>query len=317
MRTLTIDCHGTGLALALEEDGRPLGHARLEQVGGPEPRLYVGDGEPAFAEAADHGAAFTLLLERLPAGAGGVEGVTVRFGSSVARDALLDEVGAALARLSPLFKPSVKAPRIPVAISARHVHLTEAAVEQLFGPGRALTVKKPLSQPGYFAAEEQVTLIGPKNHLEHVRVLGPCRARCQVEVARTDEFFLGIEAPIRVSGDLDGTPGITLAGPAGTLVLDDGVICAQRHIHANPREAAALGLADRDVVEVALDTEGRDLVFGDVAVRISERVNLEMHLDTDEGNAAEIAAGETGVLAPTGTFARLTRRHVHFDGERG
>lgn len=317
MRTLIIDCHGTGLGLVLEEDGRRLGQARVEQVGGPEPRLYVGEGGPVLVEAADHGRAFRLLLDHVPAGADGVEGVAVRFGGAVAADGLLEQVGAALARLSPLFAPPVRAPRIPVAISARHVHLTEEAVALLFGPGHTLTVKKPLSQPSYFAAEEQVTLVGPKNRLEHVRVLGPCRSRCQVEIARTDELFLGVEAPIRVSGDLDGTPGITLVGPAGTLALEEGVICAQRHIHANPREAAALGFSDRDVVEVALDTEGRDLVFGDVVVRVSERVHLEMHLDTDEGNAAEIDPGETGVLAPTGSFARLTRRHAHFHGERG
>jgi acetate kinase len=295
MRTLTIDCYGASLGLAIEEDGQTLGQARVEQAG-------------------DDGAAFRLLMARTP---GGFEVVTVRLGGAVAGEVLLDEIGAVLGRLSPLFRSPVQAPRIPVAVSARHVHLTEAAVERLYGPGRTLTVRKPLSQPGYFAAEEQVTLVGPKNRIENVRVLGPCRGRCQVEIARTDEFFLGIEAPIRVSGDLDGTPGITLEGPAGTLVLPDGVICAQRHIHANPREAAALGLVDRDVVEVALDTEGRDLVFGDVAVRVSEGIHLEMHLDTDEGNAAELDPGETGVLAPTGSFARLTRRHALLDRGRG
>lgn len=196
-------------------------------------------------------------------------------------------------------------PRIPVAISARHVHLTEAAVEQLFGPGHSLTVYKPLSQPGHFAARESVDLIGPKRTIEGVRVLGPCRSRCQVEVARTDEFFLGVDAPVRASGDLDGTPGITLVGPAGTLDLDEGLICAQRHIHMNPTEASALGVANDDLVEVALDTDGRDLIFGDVLVRVSEGVHLELHLDTDEGNAAEIEQGDEGVLTPTGVMARL------------
>lgn len=212
--------------------------------------------------------------------------------------------------------PSPDAPiRIPVAISARHVHLTPEAVEVLFGPGHQLTVARPLSQPGYFAAEETVDLVGPKRSLEGVRVLGPCRSRCQVEIARTDEFHLGIDAPIRASGDLDGTPGITLVGPAGTLVLDEGVICAQRHIHANPREAAALGLRHGEIVEVALDTDGRDLIFGDVLVRVSENVHLEMHLDTDEGNAAEITTGTEAVLAPTDVIAHIRR---HFSpGRRG
>jgi acetate kinase len=196
-------------------------------------------------------------------------------------------------------------PLIPVAISARHVHLTPEAVEQLFGPGAQLTVLKPLSQPGHFAAEQQVDLVGPKRTIHGVRVLGPCRSRCQVEVARTDEFFLGIDAPVRASGDLDGTPGITLVGPAGTLELQEGLICAQRHIHMNPREAAALGVEHGQLVEVALDTDGRDLIFGDVLVRVSEGVHLEMHLDTDEGNAAEIEPGDKAVLAPTSILARL------------
>ncbi len=147
--------------------------------------------------------------------------------------------------------------------------------------------------------------MGPKRTIHGVRVLGPCRSRCQVEVARTDEFFLGLDAPIRASGDLDGTPGITLVGTEGTLVLDEGVICAQRHIHLNPEEAVELGVANGDIVEVAVDTDGRDLIFGDVLVRVSEGVHLEMHLDTDEGNAAEIDTGDAGVLTPTSLLARL------------
>jgi len=196
-------------------------------------------------------------------------------------------------------------PRIPVAISARHVHLTEAAVEALFGPGHTLTPYRPLSQRGQYAAQECVDIVGPKRTIEGVRVLGPCRSRCQVEVARTDEFFLGVDAPVRASGDLDGTPGVTLVGPAGTLELEEGLICAQRHIHMNPAEALALGVEHGELVEVALDTDGRDLIFGDVKVRVSEGVHLEMHLDTDEGNAAEIVKGDEAVLAPTGVMARL------------
>jgi acetate kinase len=205
--------------------------------------------------------------------------------------------------------PDTQPTPVPVAISARHVHLTERAVEILFGEGHRLHPHKPLSQPGYFAAKEMVDLVGPRRTIEGVRVLGPCRSRCQVEVARTDEFFLGLDAPIRASGDLTGTPGITIVGPAGTLELEEGVICAQRHIHMNPTEAARLGLSNGETVEVALDTDGRDLIFGDVLVRVSEGVHLEMHLDTDEGNAAEITTGTEAVLAPTEVMAMI--RH-HF-----
>ncbi len=197
---------------------------------------------------------------------------------------------------------------IGVAISARHVHLTAEAVEALFGAGHRLTPRRELSQPGQFACEERVTLIGPKRRLEGVSVVGPTRDRCQVEISRSDEFHLGVDAPIRCSGDLDGTPGVTLEGPAGRLTLDEGVICAQRHIHMTPADAERFGVAHRDVVEVALDTAGRDLVFGDVVVRVSPGFALEMHVDTDEGNAAEIEGDTGGVLVPTGRSVHLRRR---------
>lgn len=207
----------------------------------------------------------------------------------------------------------VASPRpIPLAISARHVHLTPEAVETLFGAGHTLTEHRPLRQPGHFAAQESVTLHGPRRSLPGVRVLGPCRSRCQVEISRTDEFHLGIDAPIRASGDLEGTPGIVLEGPAGRLELEEGVICAWRHIHMPPEDARHFGVEDRDVVEVAIDSQGRDLVFGDVLVRVSEGVLLEMHIDTDEGNAAEIDTGDEAVMTPawtdTGVTARLNRR---------
>ncbi len=197
---------------------------------------------------------------------------------------------------------------LPVAVSARHVHLAPEAVEALFGAGHALTPERRLSQPGQFAARERVTLVGPRGRIEGVRVVGPMRSRSQVEITRTDAFRLGVDPPLRCSGDLGGTPGILLEGPAGSLQLTEGVICAARHIHMPPEEAVRLGLRHRDRVEVALDTAGRDLVFGDVVVRVSEAFALELHLDTDEANAAGIRGEADAVLLETKCLARVRRR---------
>jgi acetate kinase len=202
---------------------------------------------------------------------------------------------------------------IPIAVSARHVHLTEETVEKLFGPGHRLTVDKPLSQPGQYAAVERVTLVGPRHSIERVRVLGPPRPANQVEISRTDEFHLGIDAPVRPSGQLDGTPGITLVGDAGTVAIEQGVICAQRHIHMTPEDAERYGVADRDLVEVAVDGPGRDLVFRDVLIRVKPTYKLEMHIDTDEANAAELAPRGEGALVDSGGAARLRRRSIGFD----
>ncbi len=188
-----------------------------------------------------------------------------------------------------------KARPIPIGISAHHVHLTARHVEALFGSGRELTWHADLTQPGQFACVEQVNLIGPKGRIDNVRVLGPVRGETQVEIARTEEFKLGIDAPIRMSGDLDGTPGITLEGPAGRVELDRGVICARRHIHMSPQDAMEFAVRDRDVVSVRVPGE-RSLVFGDVVVRVAPDFRLDMHLDTDEANAAELGAGAEGYL---------------------
>ncbi|MFT6142187.1 MAG: acetate kinase [Myxococcota bacterium] len=204
-------------------------------------------------------------------------------------------------------------PMIPVAISARHVHLTQAHVEALFGEGATLTPKIALTQPGQFACKERVALVGPRGRIDKVRVIGPARGRTQVEVARTDEFKLGVDAPVRMSGDLDNTPGLTLEGPEGSVDLESGVICSQRHIHMTPADAERFGVSHKDVVEVALDTEGRDLVFGDVVVRVKDSYALEMHVDTDEGNAAELVRGVQGVLSTTGKVASIRRRDDRFD----
>jgi len=208
----------------------------------------------------------------------------------------------------------VAAPRtIPVAVSARHVHLTHETLEKLFGEGYALTERNPLSQPGQFAAEETVTLHGPKRSIEGVRILGPLRSKDQIEISRTDEFHLGVDAPVRASGDVENTPGIVIEGPKGRVTLRQGVICAWRHIHMTPADAEAFGVNDRDVVEVAVQSGGRSLIFGDVLVRVKSSYALEMHIDTDEGNAAELGRGATGVLIDTEGKAALRRRRTTWD----
>jgi ribose-phosphate pyrophosphokinase len=186
--------------------------------------------------------------------------------------------------------------RIPVAVSARHVHLRQATIERLFGAGHRLQVRSPLWQGGQYAAEETVALIGPHGRLTHVRVVGPPRLEDQAEVSRSDEVLLGVDAPVRESGVLDGTPGIVIEGPAGTVMLTRGVICALRHLHMSPADAEVLGLKDHDRVEVAVEGTGRRLIFGDVVVRVSPEFRLELHLDTDEGNAAGLHTGEDGLL---------------------
>ncbi|NPU85665.1 MAG: acetate/propionate family kinase [Syntrophaceae bacterium] len=184
---------------------------------------------------------------------------------------------------------------IPLSTSAHHVHLCRADFDVLFGPGGDLTPRTELSQPGQFAAVETVNLVGPKGRIEKVRILGPLRKESQVEVSRTEQFKLGIDAPIRDSGDLEGTPGIVIEGEKGTVRLEKGVISAKRHIHMSPEEALNLGLRDRDVVMVKVKGV-RELIFGDVLVRVHPTYRMDMHLDTDEANAAQISAGATGFI---------------------
>jgi acetate kinase len=184
---------------------------------------------------------------------------------------------------------------IPIEISAHHVHLAQEDVEKLFGPGHQLTPEHELSQPGQFACAEKVHLVGPKGKIANVRVLGPTRKETQVEIAMTEQFKLGIQPPIRESGDLANTPGITLEGPYGTAQLQRGVICAQRHIHMSPEDAMRRGLRDRYVVRVRIDGD-RELIFGDVVVRVNPNFRLAMHIDTDEGNAASIRTGMLGYI---------------------
>jgi acetate kinase len=185
---------------------------------------------------------------------------------------------------------------IPIGISAHHVHLCREDVEALFGEGHRLTPAKPLAQPEQFACVEKIDLVGPRGTVEGVRILGPERSRTQVEISRTEEFKLGIDAPIRESGDLEGSPGLTLVGPEGTVALAQGVICAKRHIHMPPDEAKLFDVENGDTVMVRTTGPGRDLIFGDVVVRVSDRYELEMHLDTDEANAAELTPDAMGEL---------------------
>ncbi|HHU51665.1 MAG TPA: phosphate propanoyltransferase [Firmicutes bacterium] len=181
--------------------------------------------------------------------------------------------------------------KVPVGISNRHVHLSQEDLELLFGPGHQLTLKKDLSQPGQFAAEETVDLIGPKGSIKKVRILGPVRPQTQVEISITDCFALGVKPPVRDSGDLTGTPGITIEGPKGKIDIKEGVIVAQRHLHLHTTEAEELGLKDKDYISVK--TEGpRSVIFENVLVRVGPKYAKDLHVDTDEANAAALKNGD-------------------------
>ena len=183
-----------------------------------------------------------------------------------------------------------------VETSARHVHLTQEHLEILFGKGYELTKKKDLSQPGQYACEERVTIVGSKKELKGVSILGPVRTATQVELSLTDARSIGVAAPIRESGDVAGSGSCKIVGPCGEIVLAEGVIAAKRHIHATPADAEALGVKNGDVVSVKVDTDGRSLVFGDVVVRVSEKYALAMHIDTDESNAAGCGREQYGEI---------------------
>ena len=187
---------------------------------------------------------------------------------------------------------------IPIAVSARHCHLTEETFAELFGSDATLTPIKDLSQPGQYVSAEQVTVVGPRNQIEGVRVLGPLRPANQVEISTTDEFHLGVDAPVRGSGNVRGSAPVTLVGPKGTVKLSEGLISAWRHIHMQPHDAEAFGVSDGDEVSVAITGGERDLVLGDVLIRVHENYSLEMHIDTDEANAAGVSRGAAGSLHP-------------------
>ena len=172
-----------------------------------------------------------------------------------------------------------------VETSARHVHVTQEHLEILFGKGYELTKKKDLSQPGQFACEERVTVVGPKKELAGVSILGPVRPETQVELSATDARSIGISAPVKESGDIAGSGACKLIGPAGEVEISEGVIVAKRHIHLTPADAEELGVTDKQVVWVKLETPERSAVLGDVVCRVSEKYARAMHIDTDESNA--------------------------------
>ena len=187
--------------------------------------------------------------------------------------------------------------KVLVETSARHVHLTEADVEALFGKGATLTHKKDLSQPGQFACEERVTIVGPKNQIANVIILGPARKATQVEVSLTDARTLGVTAPVRESGDIAGSGACKIVGPCGEIEISEGVIAAKRHIHITPEDAAEFGVEDKQIVSIKIENEnGRSLTFGDVVVRVSPKFALAMHIDTDESNAAFATGGLMGEI---------------------
>ena len=181
--------------------------------------------------------------------------------------------------------------KIPVGVSGRHVHVTREHLDILYGKGYQLRPMKELSQPGQYAAHETVDLVTEKGTFKNVRILGPERKKSQVEVALTDAIKLGINPPVRDSGDLTGSPGVTLVGPLGSVKLEEGVIIAWRHIHMTPADAEKFGLKDKDFVRVRSGGD-RAVVFENVLVRVHEEFKLEMHIDTDEGNAAMLKTGD-------------------------
>lgn len=186
--------------------------------------------------------------------------------------------------------------RVPVAVSARHAHLCQATLDRLFGAGYVLRERVPLAQPGQFAAEETISLVGPRGRIDGVRLIGPPREADQVEISRTDEFVLGVDAPVRLSGDLTGSPGIVVEGPRGRIQLDSGLICARRHVHYNAEEARRHGLRDGQRVSVRLGQAGSQVTFQGVVLRVSPRFSTQLHLDTDEANAAGVKSGDEAEL---------------------
>ena len=185
-----------------------------------------------------------------------------------------------------------------VNVSARHLHITSGDLAKLFGPGAELSVYRWLYQPGEFASEQQVTIVGPRQRkIENVRILGPVRQLTQVEISLTDSIMLGIEAPVRPSGAIEGTPGCTVIGPKGSIKLASGVIRSARHVHMNPADAAAYGFADKQHVRLRVESDCA-MTFDRVLCRVDPRVLLEVHLDTDEGNACDLVNATNVELLP-------------------
>lgn len=185
--------------------------------------------------------------------------------------------------------------QVPIGISNKHIHVCKEDLEKLFGEGYELTPKKDLSQPGQFACEETIDVVGPKGTLKKVRILGPIRPETQVELAQTDARAIGVNALLRESGKLEGTEGCKLVGPKGEVDLDEGAIVAHLHIHFHPDEAAAMGIKDKQVLTVLVRGE-KDVVFCNVIARVGEKMKLDFHIDTDEANAALVKNGDTAIV---------------------
>lgn len=200
------------------------------------------------------------------------------------RQLLLEKMGG-----TPVDQTDGKPNPLVVNISARHVHLTQEHVEILYGKGHTLTPMKDLYQDGYYAAEETLAVVGPRRKMiPNVRVLGPCRPDSQVELAFTDGISLGIDLPVRISGNVEGTPGCVLVGPNGAVTLEQGVIRAMRHVHMGPADLKYYGVENGDKVNLRIESEGCTTVLEDLVVRAGENIKLEVHLDTDEGNAVSL-----------------------------
>jgi putative phosphotransacetylase len=196
---------------------------------------------------------------------------------------------------------------IPVGVSNRHVHLSPEHVEALFGTGCSLTPMRELSQKGQYAAKETVTLVGPKGIIHNVRILGPSRGASQVEVSRTDGYALGVHAPVRLSGNTAGTPGITLVGEKGVVLLHEGLIVAQNHVHMSPEDAKRFQVDNGDSI-IVQTTGDRPLLFADVKIRVNPSFSLDLHLDTDEANAASLRTGDTvRMIGKNGEFKGAVR----------
>jgi propanediol utilization protein len=209
---------------------------------------------------------------------------------SIVRQIVLAQSSAKSSATAPAVSESSK-PNLVVSISARHCHLTDEHVEILFGPGAKLIPEKPLYQDGFYAAEQTVMVVGPRRRmLPTVRVLGPTRSASQVELAFTDAISLGIDAPVRHSGNIKGTPGCVLVGPKGVVELNEGVIRAARHVHMNNRDTEYYGVKNGDFVKLRVESPQSTVVFEDLLVRADATSKLEVHIDTDEGNACYLDA---------------------------
>ena len=184
--------------------------------------------------------------------------------------------------------------QVLIETSARHVHLSKEHIDILFGAGHELTFKKALSQPGQFACEERVTVVGEKKEIKNISILGPARSATQVEVSLTDARTLGVKAPVRESGDIAGSGACKIICPCGEVEISEGVIAAKRHIHLTPEAAAEMGVNDKQIVCVKIDSDGRKTIFGDVVIRVSDKFSPAMHIDTDESNAAGCVPGMMG-----------------------